>query len=267
MKTIIAPTDFSNVSVNALNYAADLALTLNANLLLLHANELPFAIPEAPLTGLIYNEIDTEEELLKLKTELLARTNYKIKVDAKQVTGTIENELIKMCDYREPFAVVMGTHGKGVVESVFIESTTVYLAKHFKYPVMVIPEDVSFRPIKKVALASDMKNIYDLPFDQIKLLVETFNASLDVVHVDKTGKGGARHFIRISLLSHYLRDLKPHFHFVKSDDTEKGVSRFAEENNIDVVLVQPKKHGLFHRSDSRRFIFYSPVPVVAIHEK
>ena len=41
MQTIIAPTDFSNISLNAVNYAADMAMALNANLLILHAIELP----------------------------------------------------------------------------------------------------------------------------------------------------------------------------------------------------------------------------------
>jgi len=34
MKTIIAPTDFSAVSLNAVNYAADMAQDINAELIL-----------------------------------------------------------------------------------------------------------------------------------------------------------------------------------------------------------------------------------------
>ena len=41
MKTIIAPTDFSAVSLNAMNYAADLAVAIDAKLLLVNIVPLP----------------------------------------------------------------------------------------------------------------------------------------------------------------------------------------------------------------------------------
>jgi hypothetical protein len=36
MKTIIAPTDFSPVSLNAVNFAADMAVSVDSSLLLFH---------------------------------------------------------------------------------------------------------------------------------------------------------------------------------------------------------------------------------------
>jgi len=46
MQIIIAPTDFSDISLNAVNYAADMAMALHAKLLVLHATEIPFNINE-----------------------------------------------------------------------------------------------------------------------------------------------------------------------------------------------------------------------------
>ncbi len=66
MKTIIAPTDFSDVSLNAVYYAADMASTVNANLLILHATEAPFS--RAGISSASgYDEISTEEKLYNLK--------------------------------------------------------------------------------------------------------------------------------------------------------------------------------------------------------
>ena len=36
MKTLVVPTDFSSVSVNAMNYAVDMAQAINAELVLFH---------------------------------------------------------------------------------------------------------------------------------------------------------------------------------------------------------------------------------------
>ena len=48
MKTIIAPTDFSPISLNAVNYAADMAVSINADLSLLYVCLLPITYGEAP---------------------------------------------------------------------------------------------------------------------------------------------------------------------------------------------------------------------------
>jgi nucleotide-binding universal stress UspA family protein len=48
MRTIIAPTDFSAVSLNAVNYAADLAVAINAELILLHVVQIPITVSEIP---------------------------------------------------------------------------------------------------------------------------------------------------------------------------------------------------------------------------
>ena len=136
MKIIIAPTDFSYVSLNAVYYAADMAKTVNANLLILHATEMPFSragissIPE-------YDEISIENKLESLRKDILLRVNNKIQVIVKLVSGIIEDELINICDHKLPLAVIMATHGKTFRETFFIGSITVYLSKKLKYPLLV----------------------------------------------------------------------------------------------------------------------------------
>ena len=48
MKTIIVATDFSSTALNAANYAADMALAINADLLLLYVYQLPVSYSEVP---------------------------------------------------------------------------------------------------------------------------------------------------------------------------------------------------------------------------
>jgi nucleotide-binding universal stress UspA family protein len=266
MQTIIAPTDFSEISLNAVNYAADMAAAINAKLLILHATESPVAINEIPLTEATYKEINIEQKLNDLKKELIIRTNSKIKINAKQVFGFIENELRKICEYTNPFAIVMATHGKGIFKRFFTGSITVYITKHIQYPVLVIPEGVHFKPIRKIVLASDLKSIYGLPLEKITGIVAAFKASLHVVHVNKSSEVFAKHSIEASFLNHHLQDLNPRFHFVNNNNVQDGIARFSEKNKADLVLVFPKKHGLFHQSDSKQFVFNSSVPVMAIHE-
>ena len=66
MQTIITPVDFSDISINAVNYAADMAMNLNAKLLVLHAIGLPVNVNK-----IFYEsstaEIEAEQKLNNLK--------------------------------------------------------------------------------------------------------------------------------------------------------------------------------------------------------
>jgi nucleotide-binding universal stress UspA family protein len=267
MKTILSPTDFSDVSINAVKYAADMAAAIQARLLILHAVEVPVAVAEMPVAGIGFEELNSEDHLMKLKHSLLARTNNKVPIEAKQLWGALENELVKTCGYNKPFAIVMGTHGDGLAERYFLESTTVYMAKHFNYSVLVVPEGINFKPIQKIVLATDLKDVDELPWQQIAGLLTVFNATLHIVYVNKNDKQAGKAFMEDSFSRHPLKKLNPHFHVVENNNVQKGISFFAEENNADLVLILPKKHGFFHKSDSRQFIFRSPVPVMAIHKE
>jgi nucleotide-binding universal stress UspA family protein len=87
MKTILAPTDFSEVSLNAVRYAADLAVAIDAKLLILHAVDVPVAVGDMPVAGVSYDELNSENELLRLRKSLLEHTNKKISIEAKQLWG------------------------------------------------------------------------------------------------------------------------------------------------------------------------------------
>ena len=49
MKTIIVPTDFSPIATNAMNFAADMAVNINASLMLLHVYQVPVSMPDVPV--------------------------------------------------------------------------------------------------------------------------------------------------------------------------------------------------------------------------
>jgi nucleotide-binding universal stress UspA family protein len=259
MKTIIAPTDFSPVSLNAVQYAADMATATDTDLLLLHASETPFG------TTAEYNEEETEQKLVALKNHLLERTGHNLRIGCKQVVGMIENELMKMCDAKDPFAVVMATHGDSLRKLFFVGSITVYLSRNLKYPVIVVPENAVFKQVNKIALATDMKDVYDLPVEKISGVVKALGAELNIVHVNNGNRHFSEHSIEVKLISSLLKELGPEFHFINNEkNVQNGILSFVNNNNIDMILLLPKKNSLFHKSASKQFIFNSPVTVMTI---
>jgi nucleotide-binding universal stress UspA family protein len=266
MKTILAPTDFSAVSYNACLYAAKLAEDINAELVLLHVMELPITVTEFPIAEKVFDEMYMQKELEALEKKLLAETHNHIKITSKNIMGSAEYEIKDLCNSLKPFMVVMGTHSSDFLDRFFIGSTTLYSAQHLRYPVLVIPPHAEYKPVKKIALASDLKDIYDVPVHEIEMMIQSFNAELDIFYIGKDQKSLNRNALASLMLDHRLASLNPKFHLIEDEDILKGIDTLAETAHTDLLVIIPKKHGMFHKSRSRDFIFYSHLPVMAIHE-
>lgn len=106
-KTILVPTDFSEVCNNAMNHACDLAMDLNLKVVALHV------ITKETKTYLDKQKLDNEALEKRLsdyvngkKAEFQVETEYVLK------TGSIFDEISKISIEKESAFIVLGTHGK-----------------------------------------------------------------------------------------------------------------------------------------------------------
>ncbi|CAN5589489.1 hypothetical protein BH10BAC3_BH10BAC3_32850 [soil metagenome] len=268
MKTIIAPTDFTPISLNAVDYAADMAVDLHAKLLLVHVVELTAtSVSEFPMTEVTYYQVSHELELEDLKNTIVTRTKNAIEVETQHLLGNVSYEVKEICKQLNPFAVVMGTHAPGMIERFLFGSTTLYTIMHLPFPVMIVPDNAVYKPIKKIGFATDLKGIYNVPLEELKTVTRAFDASLHVIHIALENEHNTESLTEKTLLQHRLKEFHPQFYYAKSDSVEKGIEQFTIGNNIDLMLLVPKKHGLFHKSQSKQVVFHIPVPAMTIHEE
>lgn len=275
MKTIIVPTDFSPAATNAMNFAADMAININASVMLLHVYQVPVSMTDVPVVLVSTDELrkDSESQLTELKESLTHVTSGKIKIYSEARMGDIVDELEEVCKTLQPFAVIMGTHGTSGVERMLFGSTTLNAIRHLKWPVIVVPPGKEYgMGIKKIGFACDFnKVIENTPVQFIKNMVNEFGAELHVLNVDYEN----RHFKPDTpeeslMLQTLLEDLNPQYHFINNKDVEAGINDFADSNNIDLLITIPKKHGLFENlfkhSSTKEIVKQSHVPVMCVHE-
>lgn len=126
MKTIIVPTDFSPVATNAMNYAADMAKSINASLLLLHVFQLPINYSDVPVAMISIADLkkSAEKKLDAVKIELEHITSGTVKIYTETRMGNVAYELEELCTKINPFAVVMGTKGHSGIERILFGSTS-----------------------------------------------------------------------------------------------------------------------------------------------
>ena len=275
MKTIIVPTDFSPIATNAMNFAADMALNINASLMLLHIYQVPVSMTDVPVVLVSAEELrkSSEAKLQEIKDAMMHITSGKIKVYTEARLGDVSDELEDVCKHIQPFAVIMGTRGASGVERVLFGSTTLTAIRHLKWPVIVVPPGKEYGTgINKIGFACDFDKVVEsTPIQFIKNMVKEFGAELHVLNVDHEGRHFKPETPEESVMLHtLLADLNPNYHFIEDVDIEDGINAFVEENNIDLLITIPKKHtfldSLFKKSSTKQLVTKSHVPVMCVHE-
>ncbi|MFI5132099.1 MAG: universal stress protein [Chitinophagales bacterium] len=275
MKTIIIPTDFSPTATNAVNYGVDMALALQASVLLLHVYDIPIALGDVPVALLSVDELKktAEENIGRLKKDLEHITSGKLTIYAETRLGNVTDELEDVCKKVQPFAVVMGSTGVSAIERTLFGSNTLTAIKHLTVPVICVPKGKEYgKGIHKIGLACDFREVVETtPVSEIKEFVKEFHAQLFVLNVDYDNQQFGPDTPQQSALLHTaLEDVHPEYHFITRKDIEDGINEFAETHNLDLVIAMPKKHklldGLFRKSSTKQLVFESKIPVMCVHE-
>ncbi len=275
MNLIVAPTDFSAVSLNAVNYAADMADMLGLNLNLLHVFEIPVPISEIPVPGVDLTELEKEStlQLDNLKEKLFARTGGRLTIHSAIRPGNVLTEIISYCASLRPQAVIMGAEKTSALERAIFGGRTVEALKQLEWPLIIVPPNAVFRNIRKIGFACDFREVVEsVRVKEIKELVHEFKAEFHVIHINEGGGEpfSAEMIEESGFLQEMLGDLNPKYHFINSPEIEGAISDFAEKNNLDLLIIVPKWHNLisqiFQHRHSRKLVLHTHVPVMAIHE-
>jgi nucleotide-binding universal stress UspA family protein len=276
MKTIVAATDFTPVSLNAVNYAANMALAVNAMLSIIYVSPLPMAFSEVPVPpqGLDELILSSVNQMKQLKIDLDILHDGKLKIYTEVKAGMILSEIKSICENLQPHAIVMGSQGAGVIERLIFGNVASSAITSLPSPLIIVPPKAKFESIKKIGLACDLKNVTKtFPLQQIKLLIQDFKAELYVVHVNQDNEECYDREIMEETedLQNMLQDLHPSYHFLNNTGVNEGLTQFAERNKLDLLIVVPKKHNIIgkilHRSHSKQVAMHSQVPIMAVHEQ
>lgn len=142
---IVAAVDFSDASMRALTVAVSLAEEADAHLTLLHVIELPLELEawvaesEQGRTHLEQWRRGTATRLHELVPDA-ARTYCH--VDEGVETGRAYREILRVAAERRAGLIVVGAHGRGVVERMFVGSTAQHVVRRAVCPVLTIPKAV-----------------------------------------------------------------------------------------------------------------------------
>ncbi|MEP7166161.1 MAG: universal stress protein [Ferruginibacter sp.] len=261
MNTVIIPVDFSNTSLHAARYAAKLLVGHYGVTMLLYHSYHKTAEAEA-----------AEADLKELREQLLQKYIVNIETLAHQEDDFVDG-LERAARHRRADLIIMGITGRSAIAQVFFGSNTLKMVERKVCPVLIVPEQAAINDIKNVMLTSDFKNTLNTtPSVPIKDFLDVFKPQLHVVNVDKD------HYISLTgnyekekqELKKMFSDYRPEFYFMRLFDIDEALNLFAEEWNIDLIIVVQKNHSFMEKllkgSRTKTLTYHSKVPILVMHE-
>jgi len=277
MKTILVPTDFSDAAYNAAEYALKLAAQIEATrVVLFHAYELVVPIPDlptaVPMVDMEELKASSLEGLKKMADDLKGTVPQGCELSYRAENQLLAASINDVATAEKADFIVMGIIGGSNLEEIFVGSNTVDVVKNTQFPVIVVPVEASFKGIKKIVFACDLKRVMETtPIKKLTALLDIFKPELVVVNVHKEGKEiTGNQPMEGLMLDAFLAPYNPDYRFVESDNVPNAVVNFAKEENADLILVVPRKHGffdsIFKRSNTSKMAFRSSIPLISLHQ-
>jgi nucleotide-binding universal stress UspA family protein len=139
---ILCPIDFSESSLDALAHALNLAQEADAQLTLLHVVELPLALSQEPLAFEIdltrIREAGVADARRRLHGLIPEQARAYCTVETAVVEGRAHQEILRQAGEQRSDLIVMGVHGRGVVDRLIFGSTTHHVIRAAACPVLIV---------------------------------------------------------------------------------------------------------------------------------
>lgn len=155
IKKILYATDLSTNSAYAFRYAVNSAENHNAKINILHVLEkMPmaaYAIVGGYLSveqqkDLLYEKIEYISERIRRRLKIFCEKEFKEEPELMNLIDSIEvkegfpaEEILQTAEELDCDIIVMGTHGKGIIENTFLGSTSKRVLRRTRKPIFIIP--------------------------------------------------------------------------------------------------------------------------------
>ena len=270
MNTILIPTDFSETAQKAFEYAHTL-FGNRAKYILLNT----YLEPRASSASMIsLSEILHEGSVEALAEELaMLKSRFGDKCPEIQTVseyGEAIGTIARMANIHKAELIVMGTTGASGLKEVMLGSVASGVIQHAQCAVIAVPAAEKYGVPKNILMAADLKSsLRDSSAAVLKEICEIGKAKVTVLTVEDPKKGISDEEAEVGFaIQSLLSKIKHEFDTVKSDDVEMAISRYADMNDIDMIVTIPRKEGwisrIFHPSVSKKLAQHEYRPLLAL---
>ncbi len=277
MKTILVPTDFSECSASAFEYAALVAKKSGAQIYLIHVVDVPFA--KATSRG----DIDTDNSAVPYMMSLMKTTKMKMKkikssaifknLEVKDVVeiGSIPEKIFDAEKKYKAEMIIMGTHGMNGIQEKFIGTNAEKIVRGARIPVLTIKDNVKNPKIDTIVFATDFSKEAEYVLAAISKIAGLFKARLVLTKVITAGNFETT-FETDRQIEQFRAKSKVYSYSAGvyyADSKEEGIRLAAEKSSADIIALGTHgRHGLAHffrGSIAEDVVSHASLPVLTLN--
>ena len=272
MKNILIPTDFSENSWNAIEYALNLYKKTSCNIYLLHVVRVTGYVgddygvlpPTQTISDVLIKDAKLQLQQLKKRIEKLP-LNTKHNFISSTIHGLFIDTIRDEVRDKKIDVIVMGTKGASSgFEEVVLGSNTGDVITKVQCPVLVVPEKAEFCKPREIAIPTDYNIFYSITvLDTILEMAHLYNSSIRILHVSKKNdilnEGQKKNR---ELLEEYFKGINHSFHSVTNNKLEAAIECFVESRDIDMLAMVAKHLNFF-----QQILFKPSVEEISYHIK
>ncbi|CAM4280722.1 universal stress protein [Gillisia hiemivivida] len=278
MKNILLPTDFSENSLNAINYALEFFKGNSCNFYILNVQkssdflsaDLVTAAPEASVYEAIAD--DNKQQLMDLikpyKLQFI-HENYSFKpiFDFDNLVNAINETLAA----HKIDLIIMGTNGTTNAREILFGSNTIQVIRKIKCPVFVIPEGYKFSNIENVLFSTFRSEDFNsVGIKILKEIIKRYQPKVTVMELNNNPitaddkKDDAR-------VKSVLKDINYNFSTVNRVPAAMAISTVTQLLHIDFhAMFLDEEESFLERfifgSERTKMSYASSVPLLILHK-
>lgn len=242
MKNIVIPVDFSEHSRTAAKTGAYLARKTYARIHLLHVVYGPENWNQLTVENR-QKHPDAEARIVEagMKLDKLSQgpALQGLNVVTQVKTGIPHERIVSFALATNADLIVMGAHGAGDSEPVYIGSTTQRVIRAASSPVLSVKTRFDPASVKRILFASDFEENVSDALDFITELAVAMNTSIDLAFVNTPG-----HFVDSETIEQRMRQAQPDKpgvvidHFVYNHyEKDRGIIEAARKRDAGVIAM------------------------------
>lgn len=281
MKTILLPTDFSDNSWKAIEYALQLFKKEDCKFYILHALEEQASVPSAGvkskrITKMIQDSRTkvSQDDLNKVLEKVQKHSkNSKHTFEAKLVIGSLLNSVQTFVDKTNIEIVVIGNKGASALKKVTFGSNAAQLVLKLTCPIIAVPESANANQITEIGFATDYAiEYYGDGLNLLKEIALTNNAKLAVVNIVNKSSGTVSELdIKREVLKNTLKPLHLDYYTLTDVPVEIGIHVFSESRKLGMLALITKKRSFFEKlttkSHSKAISHNLDVPLIVFDQR
>lgn len=272
-KYLVFPTDFSEVSRNALKFIVPYASMMDYNIIAFHAYDGKNTVAKEILNGEKEREVaDSVWHYPDFKNIIDEHTSD-VKISYVVRSGSLIPSLKKYLSesQKEIELIAMGSHERNFFQEMFVEALTIKVMEGLHMPVLAVPERFDYDRVYDNILF-----LIDYHTDEIPALVqmiaqaEKLNAHLHIVHFDDAHTDSI--LPKMEEFQAYLdaHDYKQvSFASIDTSNIVESVKQFCIEHKMYMVYVMNHAKNLYQRIFTQNLaedlIKNINTPIYAIH--